>query len=275
MRIAAAASSALYSVLTGPARPARWLGSGPAALYLRVSGQPGIIAVLAHDAVRLPCGLLLPATRAEMPLSSLVPPGPDKPACVAGDGQVAWAGPAGPVALTVVRYWAPARVASGQVAPSAVAAVRPALPGLAAAGLEAEIPAGLGPDRPDVMALRLLGRGPGLTPAGDDVLAGFLAGANAFGIDVTVLRHAVARLAPAATTALSAGLLWHAARGECIDEAAHLAGALTGRGAPVAALSRLLAVGHTSGPALAWGLVLAAERALAGRSGLVAAAGAR
>ena len=59
--------------------------------------------------------------------------------------------------------------------------------------------------------------------------------------------------------ALSAALLWHAARGECIDEVAALAAALNGRGDPDAAVERLLAVGHTSGAALAHGVLVAAE----------------
>ena len=112
----------------------------------------------------------------------------------------------------------------------------------------------------------LLGRGPGLTPAGDDLLAGFLLGARTFGLPASGLRHAIAALAPARTTALSAALLRHAADGECIDEAAELAAALTGRAAPRPAMRQLLSVGHTSGAALAWGLVLAAQRSAARRS---------
>ena len=72
---------------------------------------------------------------------------------------------------------------------------------------------------------------------------------------------ATAALAPVRTTALSAALLWHAARGECVDEVAAVAAALSGRLDVDAALRRLLDVGHTSGAALAAGLVLAAEAA--------------
>jgi hypothetical protein len=118
------------------------------------------------------------------------------------------------------------------------------------------------------MATRLLGSGPGLTPSGDDVLAGFLAGAAAFGLDAAALREATAVLAPARTTALSAALLWHAARGECIDELAGLAAVLTSQCRPGPeqagpAVSALLSVGHSSGAALALGLVTAAQYALA------------
>ncbi len=107
------------------------------------------------------------------------------------------------------------------------------------------------------------------------MLAGFLAGATAFGLDVAALREATAVLAPTRTTALSAALLWHAARGECLDELAAVAAVLTSRrprGQQPArrAVSRLLSVGHTSGAALALGLVIAAESALRAREGRAA-----
>jgi hypothetical protein len=67
--------------------------------------------------------------------------------------------------------------------------------------------------------LRDVGRGPGLTPRGDDVLAGYCAG-----LALLHGRHAEGhRLASAAaprTTALSATLLLHAARGE-VPEPVH------------------------------------------------------
>jgi hypothetical protein len=92
----------------------------------------------------------------------------------------------------------------------------------------------------------LLGRGPGLTPAGDDVLAGLLAGRAAYGPDDRALADAICALAPSRTTALSAALLRHAARGECIPEVAAFTAALTGAGPVGPAAARLLAVGHTS-----------------------------
>ncbi len=107
------------------------------------------------------------------------------------------------------------------------------------------------------------------------MLAGYLAGAAAFGLDATALRHAIAVLAPARTTALSAALLWHAARGECIDELAAVVAVLTsqprhdyeraGR-----AVGRLLSVGHSSGGALARGLVIAAQSAVNQQAGRAA-----
>jgi len=94
----------------------------------------------------------------------------------------------------------------------------------------------------------LAGRGAGLTPGGDDILAGYAAG--------LVLWHgrraeaeAIAALAAPRTTLLSATLLRHAARGE-LPEAAHV---LLERGDP-APLRRF---GRSSGRLLMLGLALA------------------
>ena len=272
----AAASGALRPVLTGPARPAECLGVTSGALYLEIAGPPGALAVLAHDAVRLPCGLLLPTTSAELPLSSLAPPGDASAGFMVGDGAVSWTGPAGLVVVRAVREWAPARPTRGNVAGSALAAVRTVLSGATLAGADpgvdgrllADLAAAASDHDASVAAATLLlGSGPGLTPSGDDVLTGFLAGAAAFGLDAAALREAIAVLAPARTTALSAALLWHAARAECIDEVAAAAAVLTSRRRSATeqagpAVSRLLSVGHTSGGALALGLLTAAESAL-------------
>lgn len=98
---------------------------------------------------------------------------------------------------------------------------------------------------PDLLALA--GRGQGLTPAGDDVLCGYLAG--------LVLWHqrereaaVIAAAAAARTTALSATLLRHAAAGE-LPGPAH---ALVAAGDP----APLRSFGHTSGQALMTGLAL-------------------
>jgi hypothetical protein len=284
VRCLAAASSALRPVLAGPARPAEWLGVSRGALYLKTAGQPGALVVLAHDAVRLPCGLLLPTTSAELPLTSVAPRslGPSA-GFVVGDGAVSWTGPAGLVVMCAVREWAPARPARGEVSASALAAVRTVLSGAglsgADPGVDSELLADLATAACDhdahAAAAGLLGSGPGLTPSGDDALAGFLAGAAAFGLDAIALREATVILAPARTTALSAALLWHAARGEYIDELAAVAAVLTShgwRGLEHAgrAVSRLLSVGHTSGAALALGLVIAAESALLAQAGRAA-----
>jgi hypothetical protein len=304
----AGASAALRPVLAGPPRPAECLGVARGALYLRVSQQPGVLAVLCHDAVRLPCGLVLQATSAELRLTSLAAP---TATFLVGDHAVRWTGPTGPVDVRAVREWAPSQPARGEVSESALATVRAECGlGASSAGegqdsradgwkfaiagavvnvhswsgavadpgadvrLLAVLAAPVGDyDGSVAAAVGLLGRGPGLTPSGDDVLAGFLIGAAAFGVDAAALRAAIETLAPARTTALSAALLWHAARGECIDELAAVAAVLTSERGPEQAeraVRRLLSVGHSSGAALAKGLVLAAESALSRQAGRAA-----
>jgi hypothetical protein len=126
----------------------------------------------------------------------------------------------------------------------------------------------------------LLGRGPGLTPGGDDLCAGLLAGVPLLAAAVAggsapdgreaarrralvaatgaLGQHVLGR-APDATTAISANLLRHAAVGELAAPAAGFLHALTGRADPGAAAAGLLAVGATSGRELATGLLAAAD----------------
>jgi hypothetical protein len=117
---------------------------------------------------------------------------------------------------------------------------------------------------PGDAAERLLGRGPGLTPEGDDVLAGAAAGLRALG---PAAGRAPARmdamagaLVPAGmrsrTTALSATLLALAAEEGALPEPAHRLIAPGGRAAALADLRRL---GATTGSAIAAGIALAAR----------------
>jgi len=94
----------------------------------------------------------------------------------------------------------------------------------------------------------LAGRGPGLTPLGDDILVGYLAGSALAGGDPALL-GARAEQAARCTTALSQTLLRLAARGQ-LPEAAHL---LLEHGDP----EPLLRFGATSGKGIAAGLALA------------------
>jgi hypothetical protein len=100
----------------------------------------------------------------------------------------------------------------------------------------------------------LAGRGEGLTPLGDDLLCGYVAGLVLWH-DRRAEAEEIAAIAGPRTTLLSATLLRHAARGE-LPEPAH---ALVERGDP----EPLRGFGRTSGRALARGLALAcgADRA--------------
>ena len=119
-------------------------------------------------------------------------------------------------------------------------------------------PTGRTARRPAAVALdpmALVGRGPGLTPAGDDELAGALVAAHA--VDDPRLdewRSATREaLLVRRTTAVSRGLLHHALDGWATPElAAYVDEACTGVTGP--ALGRLLEVGHSSGRALADGV---------------------
>ena len=131
------------------------------------------------------------------------------------------------------------------LAPSGHGAAGPHLPGLD--GLD--LPASGHLDLVHVDAL--VGRGPGLTPLGDDVLAGWLATRAALGHPHSAVADAVRHRA-AATTLLSATLLDCAARGEALPQLAQWLAA------PTATTERaLLAVGATSGAGLLAGARLA------------------
>jgi hypothetical protein len=113
-------------------------------------------------------------------------------------------------------------------------------------------------------ARELLGRGPGLTPEGDDLLAavaGTLAVLGpATGLDGPDRAALLAAVAPAAgrTTALSATLLALAAAGRLPEPAGRLLDlGPDGEAARPAALARLERLGHGSGRAYAAGIAVA------------------
>jgi hypothetical protein len=251
-------------VLTGPIRPAEWLGASASALYLMT--QCGtVLAILTHEAVRLPCAAVLAHTAAELPLTDLAPePARRLGSASVGAGRVRWTGRTGLVTIACAREWAPSVVTVGPALPSMVDALSVAVAkhdvGIEADRLARLTGAGEDPTTQFAAVAGLLGRGPGLTPSGDDVVAGFLLGARAFGQRVPGATAAVHELAGRATTALSAQLLRHASRGECVAQVATVVAGLTGGRAPDDAVDQLLAVGQTSGAALGAGLLSAAAR---------------
>jgi hypothetical protein len=97
----------------------------------------------------------------------------------------------------------------------------------------------------------LLGRGPGLTPSGDDVLAATLVVHHALGLPTP--GWLPSRLGKA-TTPLSAQLLRLAAQGYCCDRLASLMQALDHGDDPAEATQRLAALGGTTGRAMLLGL---------------------
>jgi hypothetical protein len=108
----------------------------------------------------------------------------------------------------------------------------------------------------DVAAL-IGGRGPGLTPAGDDVLAGVLLVARALGGRSPRMLLRCALLAP--TNDIARTFLVGAAHGRCIEPAHDLLAGLAAadQAAVRSALDQLRGFGSSSGTALAYGIRMA------------------
>jgi uncharacterized protein DUF2877 len=216
----------MREALFGPLCHSRVLVRFPSAVYVAVPQAFGVIAVLGRDAVRLPCGLAVPAAKLDLPGDVVV-----------GSGALRFG-------RVTIRPWHVVSPLVGR---------RPAPLRTQVRAAQAAV------DPVDVTSPRqLLGRGPGLTPQGDDVLAGYLAGAAAYGIPADDVRALVDGEAASRTTTLSAALLRHAAVGEAIPQVSGLLDALAGSRPLDPALAELFAVGHTSGAALASGVVAAA-----------------
>jgi hypothetical protein len=259
VRVTGAASAAVRPVLEAPRSPARVLAAFPAGIYLEVRTElePSVIAVITGEAVRLPNSVLL-AT----PLPH-VTVGDD---AFVGDRGIEL----GPLSLGVRRWWNPAP-ALGPIDPVRLAHVtfdHPGHPGLAGNGaveLLAESCAKGWLLGAVTAAEQLVGLGPGLTPSGDDVLAGLLVTlrhlGTATGTDRAVwladwLAATVTYDARTRTTPISATLLHCAARGEASPEVTGVLRGVAGAQALEPALRRLHRLGHTSGADLAQGMAI-------------------
>lgn len=219
-------------------------------------GAPGrVLPVLGHGAVALPGALRVAGP---LDLSGLRPGDP----VTVGDGEVVLPG----VVVRGARTWRPARVGAAP-APRArgSAGVRQALVAATAASpswLADGVRAALTTPDPGPAVRSLVGRGPGLTPSGDDALAGALLLRRALAADEATLATPLARAVRArlhATTAVSAALLEAALDGWAAPEAVALVAAVAADDADAltTALPAALAVGHTSGRDLVTGVVAA------------------
>lgn len=253
-----AASSSVELALVGPPRSATVVAATRQAVYLCVDDPDRtMISLITPDAVRVPCALVVEGK------TTPARPTPGTIGTV-GEGSLVIDG----LTFRVARWWRPPRPRGlGATPPSRLAAAVRWLTASVADPLDetgraavAELVHGLRRGEPIHPAVgRLLGRGPGLTPLGDDVLAGTLVGLNALGSPATsVLAAAVAGAAPDATTTVSVALLRHAARGECIPQFAELLDAIaSSETALPRAAGNLLAVGHCSGAGLLHGVLVA------------------
>ena len=269
-REGAAASDWLRPHVVGRARPVVVLGVSGPACYL--AAQDGTVVALEAGGA----GAMLPNAFALDPL------GPGVTDIAAGDrgrlgGGGLWIRDR---AVVVGRWWDP-RPRIGTLDPAHLYGRGAALPtpslDHAPYGLEGTVDdlrvAARRRDADGVVAAAgdLIGRGPGSTPAGDDVLAGMLATLRVLGrahVGATRVADALAgglRTAAHRTTALSATLLRCADDGAVVGAARRVLEALAGDvdlTGPVAALARL---GHTSGHDLLTGIGIAVDLVTTGR----------
>ncbi len=255
-----AAPAPLAPLLLGPPRDVRVAALTSCAAYL-ATGDPAVPAVClaTRDAVRLPYTVVLAAAPGDRPFAGwrVGQPG------VVGDGGLSIGGRV----LRVARWWRPGHPRGLGSAPASV--LRAAAATLArqpdpldAAGRTAVrhlVVALAGGADPSPAVRRLLGRGPGLTPLGDDVLAAAMVTLRALAAPAaSPLAAAVTAAAPTRTTFVSVAMLAAAARGECVAALTGLLGAV-GRAAPgpdlAAATAAVGAIGHTSGSGLVQGVL--------------------
>ncbi len=267
----AAVSRRSADLLHGPSRTASVLARSPFGLYLGVGGTGRVLPLLSADALALPSALRL-TTLAARELDWGVAVGG---AVTVGGGEVLLPG----MVVRAVRTWRPASVQapSARSRPHDHPGTTPRPGGLPTLALtdaldpalrqeaRAVTSAVLGAADPARGVRALVGRGPGLTPSGDDALCGVLLCLAATG--PTAAREALAATVRAAahrTTAVGASLLADAADGCGVREVVRLVDALvagdhrcSGRLLPA-----VLALGHSSGADLlagVWGALDALE----------------
>ena len=237
----AAVSTLVAAVVQGERVTATVLAAHRYALYLSVRGS--VLPVVTSDAVALPTAVRLAAPAGAVAWG--VDVGDE---VLVGGGRIALPG----FDLVAARTWRPSRVRRDV---SGVGCRE----GRQGRHLSTQVELrGAGEDRGwladgirDVLATKavagLVGRGAGLTPSGDDALAGALLVAHALGADEALADAVRARLG--ATTAVSAALLDAAADGYAARPVVTLvdAAVATDPGGVRRALPAVLAIGHTSG----------------------------
>lgn len=279
----ALASTGIADLLRGPLRPASVISIFPTAIYLRTEPllypdrhpsespsrrQAGVVAILTSDASRLPLGAILHRPSSDRPLISSR--GPLK--AFLGEGRIT----VGPLTVRASGWWDPRpRLPSMHPAllPEGMRELRAAVSERLHSPIRdvpVELCGQLGAlraalRRNDLTAAlragqRMIGLGPGLTPAGDDLLCGVLAGLTLLGHPQAArISAGILALAPGRTTELSLALLRHATLGQVNSELATVVQALAGTGRLHGALQNLFAVGNTSGIALGLGLSAAVD----------------
>ena len=264
MSVAAVASVAVRDLVTVPGT-ATVLGTSSHAVWLLAGDS--VLVITTRDATRLPNSVEIAADAADGPFAALQN---------GAGGELGFASIAvGDLLVNVARWWDP-RPALPPISPARLAE--------ALGGLPADVPAIDGSALWDATttwshgallaaARKLVGKGPGLTPEGDDYLAGAVAAVRVFGEALScstaveavdsVAPHVI-RMAEARTTTFSAALIRYSFRGQVAEPAGAFLRALSGRGNIEHSHARLERVGHSSGPALAAGIVLGARSIIQG-----------
>ena len=245
------ASTFVGEALWGPPQDATVRASTKVASYMSVpeaGDGPTMIALLSEEAVRLPIGIVLATTRLPEAGSTVT----------IGNGSLT----TDETSWRPVRWWDP----RPHVCSDDLIARSPNLLDL----LECESKAAFGlplaeaigvarslASGGDAQALAWIGLGPGLTPSGDDVVAGALAVLALCGRLDEKVKDSIGNCARTRTTALSFALLAAAAKGHVIPQAAGVLSALASGGEPhrlKSAATGLFGVGATSGHDLCAGM---------------------
>lgn len=262
-RVPGVASTAIRGMFSNPHTPATVIGTASRAVWVLADDE--VVVASTSDATRLPNGVEITAEAAADAFRSVRHGSP----VTVGLGQLLFEG----LTIDVVRWWDPRpalRRTSATELESAIAGFPSIVPDVESGSLFAALSAGSPPEILSA-AESLIGRGPGLTPEGDDYLAGALAAtrtlgealgnANA-GVVLDTVADPLRRLASTRTTTFSAALIGHAIDGRVAAPAGAMLRALTGRGDVALRHRDLIRVGHTSGPALAAGMILGAISSL-------------
>lgn len=222
------------ALLDGPATELRQAARTRVSVHFE-TGDPRqpVLTVCTPDAVRLPDAVV----------TATLPPSEVR----VGDGRLEAPG----ATWRVARWWRP---------PAPRGLPVPAWCGQPTAILDEDaLPPGRlpAPTYDGLVPADLLGAGAGLTPAGDDILAGALVTAHATADPrlAAWVRAVRAALATRTTTAVSRGMLHQALRGYATPQLAACLDAVCRGPDPAPALADLLAVGHSSGAALWFGVV--------------------
>jgi len=259
-----AVAAALTPLITGPPTAGSVLAvfPGAASLCVDTAAGPRIVSLLSLSASGVPNGVRVPLRVADRPFAALRP------------GALATVGArevlVGGQSYRMTRTWRTA-VPSVRVCRQALAALAGRLADVAI-GVPLQrvrvLGAALAAGDPRSAVRGLVGVGNGLTPGGDDIIAGTMVGLRASGRTVLLqqVRRALGADIAERTTAVSVDLLRLAAAGQAGTEALAVLGALHGARPGISgtshldvldsAVDKLLSIGHTSGADLATGMLL-------------------